>query len=94
MGLYYRAGGGTLAGYGQHSNFQTQDSKCHEAETMNLDLTVLDTESGAWWIERMSEGMQGCLARGTEAGKMKVGVRGRVNNFGVGTEESEGPGAP
>lgn len=38
--------------------------------------------------------MQGCLARGTDAGKMKVGVRGGVNRFGVGTEESEDPGAP
>lgn len=38
--------------------------------------------------------MQGCLTRGTDAGKMKVGVRGRVNCFGVGTEESEDPGAP
>lgn len=28
-------------------DFQTQESKCHEVEIANLDLTGLDTESGA-----------------------------------------------
>lgn len=38
---------GTLARLWPVSDFRTQDSKRHEAETTNLDLTVQDTESGA-----------------------------------------------
>lgn len=45
--LRYRAGWeeGTLAWLWPPSDFRTQDSKCQEARTTNLDLTVLDMES-------------------------------------------------
>lgn len=55
---------GTLARLWPASDFRTQDSKRHEAENTNLDLTVQDMESGASRTGRMSEGTQRCLARG------------------------------